>query len=988
MTRLPVPRCCLLALISIALPALSACSSGGVTVDQDVPDAEVSSLDAGAEVSGPCSVASDCDDSNDCTQDSCLADGTCLNTPLTGDACDDGNACTDGDTCTTGVCAGTAVICDDSNGCTEDSCDPKAGCMFDNLTDGSACEDGSLCTAGDECQAGVCQSGENPWNCPADCTICGDAVCGTGEDLDNCPVDCDTACGNGLCEGGETPQECAVDCGWCGDDKCSFGETPEGCPGDCSAECGDGECEEELGETEESCLKDCFTNPDTDGDGVVENDNCPLTANPAQEDFDNDGQGDACDMDDDNDGENDASDCGPQDDEVSHLAEEVCDGKDNNCDDDVDEDVECTDGNECTVDICGGEEGCLHAPSDPLCDDGNVCTDDTCELDLGCQYANNQAQCEDGSVCTLDDVCANGTCQPGTDLPCDDGNPCTADTCDPLDGCQHEPLTGQQGENLCCVAENSECDDGNDCTMDTCIPALNQCMNNALPDNLECDDGEPCTTDEKCAAGICEGQTYECDDDVACTDNVCDGDGGCEHPPSEDWCLIGGECVEEGEKSQLNPCITCQPDEDQYEFSPDDAQECPLSPWATAIQCLAGVCAVLECELGRGNCDGNHLNGCETNTDVHLTHCSQCDDPCVPGEVCSSGECKAECDEGLTKCPDVGCVDTDSDPGHCGNCTTVCDYDFATPLCVEGGCQMGECHDMRGDANNSPEDGCECMITNMGDEICNEWDDDCNGLVDDVAPGLTQSDPLNCGECGNKCESGEDATIVGTCFAGECGVAPCEDNLWNLDFDAANGCEYGCEFTGDEETCDEADNNCDGEADEGFDLMNDPLNCGACGHVCFHETASEFLCAGGSCIVLHCQDGYKDGNGIGDDGCEVEWQPNGELWVDSWSGGTAPGFDGTEDFPFSTIQEALVNAFSGYLIHVNEGIYTGGIKIDLADLTIEGAGSDVVFVATPDYETGFHITADNVSISGLAISGGQYGVHFKGPRRCRWWGAG
>jgi len=100
----------------------------------------------------------DCSDGNLCTDDSCDPAKGCLHSNNKA-PCDDANACTGSEFCSGGVCGGgIAVVCNDNNGCTDDSCHPVDGCVYKpNI---AVCDDANACTAGDVCADGKCKPGQ------------------------------------------------------------------------------------------------------------------------------------------------------------------------------------------------------------------------------------------------------------------------------------------------------------------------------------------------------------------------------------------------------------------------------------------------------------------------------------------------------------------------------------------------------------------------------------------------------------------------------------------------------------------------------------------------------------------------------------------------------------------------------------------------------------------------------------------------------------
>jgi hypothetical protein len=90
--------------------------------------------------------------------------------------------------------------------------------------------------------------------------------------------------------------------------------------------------------------------------------------------------------DNDGDGYDTPADCDDTDPDIHPgTGFDICDGVDNDCDYEIDEDSTCDDENACTTDSCGGASGCVHTPVAFCCGNG--------ECEAGEDHENCSADC-------------------------------------------------------------------------------------------------------------------------------------------------------------------------------------------------------------------------------------------------------------------------------------------------------------------------------------------------------------------------------------------------------------------------------------------------------------------------------------------------------------------------------------------------------------------------------------------------------------------
>ena len=690
-----------------------------------------------------------CDDKNPCTADNCdPIKKACVNTTLT-TSCDDGNTCTSKDTCKDGVCAGVGKNCDDSNPCTDDGCDAKGGCKYDNTT--GPCVDDNPCVVGGQCKDGQC-AGAKP-------KVCNDSNACTA---DNCldgkcvfkqvsaPCDdgnaCTTAdvCDSGTCAG---KAKVCLDNNACTEDSCDPAAAG-GCKfGNAAAPCDDGN----ACTTKDFCV-----------DGK-----CAGAAN-------------AC---------NDSKSCTVDScDPVKGCVNAAVAGS-------------CDDNNPCTApDACSN--GACASGAAVKCDDANPCTTDSCDPGKGCVYATNSGGCDDKDACTVGDVCSQGKCVGGANqCGCQSDADCKTGS---TNLCLGTPFCDKSAANFKCgvkantaIACNTSAD--SDCKKTSCDAASGQCSAKAVNESGLCTDNNVCTTGDSCSLGTCKPTgNKDCEDNNACTQDGCTPAAtgvGCSYTnvttgcndgdacTKSDVCSNGvckgtggaGCCISNGDCDDKNACTTDTCDSKTggcTNAAVGNGGACNAdSNGCTADTCQAGKCAAgvpVDCAASADSCNTATCNSTGATTyscgKTAKTDGSPCDDGlfCTTSEACTAGKCgggkqkdcsssgctTGVCDEATKACKGT----TKPDGASCDADNSGCTKD---DQCSKGACVAG----VKVDCSN-PFDVCN-------DIACNP-----TGAVTYQCKPTAKSKGAPC-EDGKFCTDGDSCDGAGKCTAG--GSKPCSE---------------------------------------------------------------------------------------------------------------------------------------------------------------------------------------------------------------------
>ena len=314
----------------------------------------------------------------------------------------------------------------------------------------------------------------------------------------------------------------------------------------------------------------------------------------------------------------------------------------------------------------------------------------------GCEASMNSAEtcgtCE--KHCESNEICFNRSCDINTCTSDELPDTCLANVSGDLQKVCVNTKTDVNNCGLCgnvcsdnsiANASSGSCSNG-ECQY-TCNDGYTQCGGNTVSD-IVCIPNESLLSDKNNCGGCGNPETGE---------HICQNSESC----------VGGTCQANtcGEEMELCGLGVCR------NVHGEDADNCGLCNYkcadhpllnATSSTCLNGACQY-TCSAGYKNCGGSDLATVNcVNTATDPKHCGNCTTSCAAGKVCVNSNCVSRCGDGFTNC-DGTCVDVRSNNSHCGQCRKSCDKGLS--------CNSGRCVkttiDLLVDSNSKPDVICE-----------------------------------------------------------------------------------------------------------------------------------------------------------------------------------------------------------------------------------------------------------------------------------------